>query len=96
MRWLLDNAPAVSAAAAADALCFGTVDSWLVNRLTGGTAHVTDATNAARTMLMDLAGGSLIRCGSSNFNIHVNRNTLHGATACLCNLRALRQTKAAR
>lgn len=38
-------------------LCFGTVDSWLINRLTGGAAHVTDATNAARTMLMAGGGG---------------------------------------
>jgi glycerol kinase len=38
-------------------LCFGTVDSWLIWKLTGGRAHVTDVTNASRTMLMDLAGG---------------------------------------
>jgi glycerol kinase len=37
-----------------EALAFGTVDSWLVWKLTGGTAHVTDATNASRTMLVDL------------------------------------------
>lgn len=56
MRWLLDNIPSVKEAAAGGAaqLCFGTVDSWLISRLTGGVAHVTDATNAARTMLMDL------------------------------------------
>ena len=38
-------------------LCFGTVDSWLIWKLTGGRAHVTDVTNASRTMLMDLSAG---------------------------------------
>ena len=38
-------------------LAFGTVDSWLVWKLTGGSTHVTDLTNASRTMLLDLAGG---------------------------------------
>jgi glycerol kinase len=41
-----------------DELCFGTVDSWLVWKLTGGEAHVTDVTNGSRTMLLDLAAGA--------------------------------------
>lgn len=55
MRWLLDNCDAVKAAAAEGDLAFGTIDSWLLHKLTGAKAHVTDVTNASRTMLMDLA-----------------------------------------
>jgi glycerol kinase len=55
MRWLLDHAPAVAAAAAGDRLAFGTIDSWLLWNLTGGL-HASDASNASRTMLMALAG----------------------------------------
>ena len=54
MRWLLDNDPAVAAANAAGTLRFGTMDAWLVHRLTGGAKYVTDVTNASRTMLMRL------------------------------------------
>jgi len=54
LRWLLDNVPAVSAAASRGDCMFGTVDSWLLYNLTGGKAHVTDVTNASRTMLMSL------------------------------------------
>jgi len=58
MRWLLDHEPAVSEAARAGRLAFGTVESWLTFKLTGGAAHVTDAGNASRTLLLPLAGGS--------------------------------------
>ena len=54
MRWLLDNDPAVAAANEAGTLRFGTMDAWLVHRLTGGAKYVTDVTNASRTMLMRL------------------------------------------
>ena len=54
IAWALDHWPQLRAAG--DRLCVGTVDSWLVFRLTGGL-HVTDATNASRTQLMDLRGG---------------------------------------
>ena len=54
IRWLLDNVPAVAAAAAEGDARFGTVDAWLAHRLTAGAVYVTDVTNAARTMLMDL------------------------------------------
>ncbi len=57
MRWLVDNVPAVRAAAEAGRLALGTVESWLVWKLTGG-AHVTDASNASRTLLLPLDGAS--------------------------------------
>lgn len=56
MRWLLDHDPAVAVAAANGTLAFGTVESWLLWNLTGGAAHVTDATNASRTALLALDG----------------------------------------
>ncbi|GGD58089.1 glycerol kinase GlpK [Erythrobacter arachoides] len=56
MRWLLDNSDAVRAAATAGTLAFGTVESWLVWKLTGGARHVTDASNASRTLLLALEG----------------------------------------
>ncbi len=54
MRWMLDNVPQVKAAAESGTLAFGTVESWLVFKLTGGAAHITDASNASRTLLMGL------------------------------------------
>ncbi|MFZ9395589.1 MAG: glycerol kinase GlpK, partial [Erythrobacter sp.] len=55
MRWLLDNDEAVRGAADRGTLALGTIESWLVYKLTGG-AHISDASNASRTMLMELAG----------------------------------------
>ena len=55
MRWLLDNDGQVRAAAEAGRLAFGTVESWLVWKLSGG-AHLTDASNASRTLLLPLDG----------------------------------------
>ena len=55
MRWMLDNVPEVQAAADAGTLAMGTVESWLVFKLSGGAAHITDASNASRTLLMGLA-----------------------------------------
>lgn len=57
LAWLLDNVEGARARAEAGELVFGTVDTWLVWNLTGGEAHVTDATNAARTMLYDIHKG---------------------------------------
>ncbi|KAB2847507.1 MAG: glycerol kinase GlpK, partial [Hyphomicrobiaceae bacterium] len=57
LAWLLDNVDGARAAAQRGELAFGTVDSWLLWRLTGGRLHATDATNAARTMLYDIARG---------------------------------------
>jgi glycerol kinase len=58
MRWLLDNEPAVAAAAREGRLAFGTIESWLVFKLTGGAAHVSDAGNASRTLLLPLTDPS--------------------------------------
>ncbi len=58
LRWLLDNVPGVRAQAERGELAFGTVDSWLIWQLTGGKVHVTDVSNASRTML---------------FNVHTNQ-----------------------
>ena len=57
IRWLLDNVPGVRERAEAGTLAFGTVDCWLVWRLSGGRRHVTDATNASRTLLYDIREG---------------------------------------
>ncbi len=57
IRWILDNVPGARARAEAGDLAFGTVDSWLIWNLTGGAAHLTDATNASRTLLYGLAQG---------------------------------------
>ncbi|NBI09425.1 glycerol kinase [Colidextribacter sp. OB.20] len=54
IKWLLDNVPRVRKQAEAGKLCFGTVDSWLIWKLTNGAVHVTDQTNASRTMLYDI------------------------------------------
>jgi len=58
VRWLLDHAPELRRRAEAGELAFGTVDSWLVFRLTGGRVHATDATNASRTLLFNLHDGA--------------------------------------
>jgi glycerol kinase len=55
MRWMLDNEPAVAEASRQGRLAFGTVESWLTFKLTGGTAHVSDAGNASRTLLLPLS-----------------------------------------
>ncbi len=52
--WMLDNVPGIRAKAEAGELAFGTVDSFLLYRLTGGKVHATDATNASRTMLFNI------------------------------------------
>lgn len=57
VEWLLDHVDGARARAAAGELAFGTMDAWLVWRLSGGAAHVTDATNASRTMLYDIRRG---------------------------------------
>src|SRR4029079_13998799 len=53
VQWILQNVKGARARARAGELAFGTVDSWLVWNLTEGEAHVTDASNASRTMLYD-------------------------------------------
>ena len=57
LEWLLDNVPGARARAEAGELAFGTIDSWLIWNLTGGPqggVHVTDASNASRTLLMNI------------------------------------------
>lgn len=54
MRWLLDNVPEVKSASEKDDLCFGTIETFLIFKLTGGKKFVTDYTNASRTMLYNI------------------------------------------
>src|SRR5213595_2318242 len=54
IRWILDNVPGARARAAAGKLAFGTVDTWLVWKLTNHRCHVTDVSNASRTMLFNI------------------------------------------
>lgn len=54
VEWILDNVPAAKAGAEAGQARFGTIDTWLVDRLTGGKVHATDPTNASRTLLYDI------------------------------------------
>ncbi len=54
VRWILDNVPGARTRAERGELAFGTVDSWLIWQLTQGEVHVTDVTNASRTMLFNL------------------------------------------
>jgi glycerol kinase len=57
IAWILDNVPGTRALADAGKLAFGTIDSWLVWKLTNGRTHVSDASNASRTMLLDIHTG---------------------------------------
>jgi glycerol kinase len=57
VQWILQHVKGARARARAGELAFGTVDSWLVWNLTGGAVHVTDASNASRTMLYDISKG---------------------------------------
>ncbi len=54
IAWLLEHVPGARQKAAAGALAFGTIDSWLLWKLSGGTLHATDATNASRTALFNI------------------------------------------
>jgi glycerol kinase len=57
MRWFLQNVPEAKALAKAGHLAFGTIDSWLLWKLTGGRVHATDVSNASRTMLYHIGTG---------------------------------------
>jgi len=57
VQWILDTVPGARAATARGELAFGTIDSFLLFRLTAGRVHATDATNASRTMLFDIHTG---------------------------------------
>lgn len=54
IKWLLEHIPGLSHRARKGDICFGTIDSWLVYKLTGGKEHVTDMTNASRTLLFNI------------------------------------------
>jgi glycerol kinase len=54
LEWLMDHVPGARARADAGELAFGTIDSWLIWKLTGGRLHVTDASNASRTLLFNI------------------------------------------
>ena len=58
LKWLLDHLPGARERAARGELAFGTVDTWLVWKLTNGAMHVTDASNASRTLLYDIHAGA--------------------------------------
>ena len=57
LKWLLDSIPGARDRAARGELAFGTIDSWLVYQLSDGKTHVTDASNASRTLLFDIRRG---------------------------------------
>ena len=57
LRWLLDHVPGARAQAQAGELAFGTIDTWLVWQLTGGRRHVTDISNASRTLMLNIHTG---------------------------------------
>ena len=57
LAWILDHVPGTRQRAEAGELAFGTIDSWLVWKLSGGAAHVTDASNASRTLLYNIHDG---------------------------------------
>jgi glycerol kinase len=61
LRWILENVPGARAKAAAGQLAFGTIDSWLIHRLTGGKVHAVAASNASVTGSYDLAKGEWYR-----------------------------------
>lgn len=69
LAWILDNVEGARSRAEAGELVFGTVDTWLVWNLTGGAVHVTDATNAARTMLYDIRKGRWSKTICDRLNI---------------------------
>ncbi len=72
LEWLLAHEPRARKLAAAGRLAFGTVDSWLVWKLTGGTVHATDPTNASRTMLFGLRALKWDRALLSRFGVPAN------------------------
>ena len=72
LKWLLNNVEGARARAEAGELLFGTVDSFLIWKLTGGRAHVTDATNAARTLMYDIRKGRWSRSICELLDIPMN------------------------
>ena len=58
LKWILDTIPGARAAAARGEIAFGTIDAWLIWKLTGGQVHATDVSNASRTMLFNIRGNA--------------------------------------
>ena len=69
IAWLLDDVPGARRRAEAGELAFGTVDSWLIWKLTGGRVHAIDITNASRTLLMDLQSGAWSKAMCARFDV---------------------------
>jgi len=82
IAWLLEHVEGARASAADGKLAFGTIDSFLLWRLTGGKAHLTDATNAARTLLFDIYKGEWDRELLELFG--VPEKILPGVRDCTC------------
>ena len=88
IRWILENVPDARDRAARGRLCFGTIDSWLVWNLTGGDTHVTDISNASRTLLLNIETGrwddelvSLFEIEKSMLPAVRSNSELYGETA---------------
>ncbi len=73
LEWLLQHTPGAHARAARGELAFGTIDSWLIWNLSAGRAHVTDISNASRTLLFNIHTGdwTMSCCSSSMFHAPV-------------------------
>ncbi len=72
LKWILDNVPGAREKAGKGQLAFGTVDSWIIWKLTGGKLHITDVSNASRTMLLNIHTGEWDEELLSIFNIPRN------------------------
>ncbi|HCE66078.1 MAG: glycerol kinase [Geobacteraceae bacterium GWC2_55_20] len=88
LAWLLDHVPGARAKAEAGELAFGTIDSWLVWNLTGGERHLTDASNASRTLLFNIHSGTwdhqlleLLRIPPAVLPEVVDSSQVYGTTA---------------
>ena len=85
LRWLLDNVPEVKAAFERGTALFGTVDTWVAWNLTGGVdggRHVTDLTNASRTMMMDISRCAWDDATIDKLGVGVARGALPEITSC--------------
>lgn len=72
IQWLLDHVPGLRRKAAGGQVAFGTIDSWLIYKLTNGAAHVTDMTNASRTLIFDIKAKAFSRPLLKLLNIPAN------------------------
>ena len=81
VNWLLENKKGLREKSEAGRICFGTIDTFLIWRLTGGQSHVTDATNAARTLLFNIRTNKWDKalCGSLNVPMSVLPEVLDSA-----------------